>query len=204
MYFSLFEMVHDGVLDRFRLSDTVVVCVFCFKDRSGRVGPEPKADPKYWTRTRPKHPFNPPKTLRVGSAGSMLSPSRIHDFEFFFCLFGVWMLRKCGKVKRNRLFFFWLSLISLVLRNWKQLKTDRIEPIEIQSRNGNGSSFSISGPDLRAKTLGPDLARLLDEIFFSRARTCPSWALRAPRASLGCGTSGPILWPNKKKMFAWY
>ena len=87
----------------------------------------------------------------------------------------------------------------MVLRNWKQLKTDRIEPIEIQSRNGNGSGFSISGPDLRAKTLGPDPARLLDEFFFSGARTCPSWALRAPRASLGCGTSGPILWPNKKK-----
>ena len=76
------------------------------------------------------------------------------------------MLRKCGKVKRNRLFFFWLSLISLVLRNWKQLKTDRIEPIEIQSRNGNGSGFSISGPDPRAKTLGPDPARLLDDFFF--------------------------------------
>ena len=32
----------------------------------------------------------------------------IHDFEFFFCLLGVWVLRKCGKVKRNRLFFFFL------------------------------------------------------------------------------------------------
>ena len=57
----------------------------------------------------------------------------IRDFEvFFFCLLGVWVLRKCGKVKRNRLFFFW-SLICLVLRNWKQPKTDRTEPIEIQS-----------------------------------------------------------------------
>ena len=32
----------------------------------------------------------------------------IHDFEFFFFFFllGVWMLRKCGKVKRNSFFFF--------------------------------------------------------------------------------------------------
>ena len=86
MYFSLFEMVHDGVLDRFRLSDTLVVCVFCFKDRSGRVGPEPKADPKYWTRTRPNHPFNPPKTLRVGWAGSMLVEYMILSFFLFVCL----------------------------------------------------------------------------------------------------------------------
>ena len=34
----------------------------------------------------------------------------IRDFEvFFFCLLGVWVLRKCGKVKRNRLFFFLVS-----------------------------------------------------------------------------------------------
>ena len=41
----------------------------------------------------------------------------IHDFEFFFFFFfclvlGVWMLRKCGKVKGRRFFFF--SLICLV------------------------------------------------------------------------------------------
>ena len=47
----------------------------------------------------------------------------IHDFDFFFGLLGVWVLRKCGKVKRNRLFFFF-SLICLVLRNWKQPKID--------------------------------------------------------------------------------
>ena len=34
----------------------------------------------------------------------------IRDFEvFFFCLLGVWVLRKCGKVKRNWLFFFLVS-----------------------------------------------------------------------------------------------
>ena len=33
----------------------------------------------------------------------------IHDFFFFFFfLLSVWVLRKCGKVKRNRLFFFGL------------------------------------------------------------------------------------------------
>ena len=34
----------------------------------------------------------------------------IRDFEvFFFCLLGVWVLRKCGKVKRNWLFLFLVS-----------------------------------------------------------------------------------------------
>ena len=67
----------------------------------------------------------------------------IRDFEvFFFCLLGVWVLRKCGKVKRNWLFFFW-SLICLVLRNWKQPKTDRTEPIEVHSVRCRCSSLSV-------------------------------------------------------------
>ena len=71
MYFSLFEIVHNEVLDQFHLSDTQVVCVCVFFLKIGRVKLDPKPTrtqgrPEYWTRTRPKHPFNPPKTLRVG------------------------------------------------------------------------------------------------------------------------------------------
>ena len=33
-------------------------------------------------------------------------------------------------------------------------------------RNGNRSGFSIPKPDLRAKTCGPDTARLLNRFFF--------------------------------------
>ena len=52
----------------------VCVCVFFFF-KIGRVRLDPKPTrtqgrPEYWTRTRPKHPFNPPKTLRVGSGQS--------------------------------------------------------------------------------------------------------------------------------------
>ena len=71
MYFSLFEIVHNGVLDLFRLSNTLVVFFFFFL-KIARAGLDPKltriqGKPEYWTPTQPKHPFNTPKTLQVRS-----------------------------------------------------------------------------------------------------------------------------------------
>ena len=58
-------------------------------------------------------------------------------------------------------------------------------------RNGNGSGSGWVFPYL-------DPAHLLNG-FFSRGPDLPHWAPQAPWAPLGRGTSGPILWPNKKK-----
>ena len=72
-------------------------------------------------------------------------------------------------------------------------------------RNGNGSGsgqvFPYSDP-----TRGPrpvaQTRPVYQTNFFSEAWTRLHQAPQAPRAPLGRGTSGPILWPNKKKMFA--
>ena len=67
-----------------------------------------------------------------------------------------------------------------------------------QTRNGNGSGSGqvFPYPD---QTRGPrPVARLLNR-FFSQAQTRPRRAPRATWAPLGRGTSGPIMWPNKKK-----
>ena len=63
-------------------------------------------------------------------------------------------------------------------------------------RNGNRSGFSIPKPDLRAKTCGPDPARLLNGFFFFWGSDPPPWA---PRAPLSPARSGPIPLPNQKK-----
>ena len=95
MYFSLFEIVHNGVLDQFCLSDTLVVfylLLFFFKDRLGRVGPETDPNPRQ-TRILDPNPTqasiqptqDPSGWVKLvgwtGRARSMLSPSQI-KFKF--------------------------------------------------------------------------------------------------------------------------
>ena len=69
----------------------------------------------------------------------------IHDFDFFFGLLGVWVLRKCGKVKRNRLLFFLFFSFFWVsdLFGSKKLEATENRPIEIQSIRCRCSSLSV-------------------------------------------------------------
>ena len=62
----------------------------------------------------------------------------------FFFLFA-WCLgaEKMWESKEKLAFFFFWSLICLVLRNWKQPKTDRTEPIEVHSVRCRCSSLSV-------------------------------------------------------------
>ena len=140
-----------------------------------------------------------PNTTNVGIIVQLIIYifGKFNQYQFLLLLFS--LLNSYFKCDYNDIFkdIFDKILIKTTRKNQQFSQSISISGCRI--RNGNGSGFSISGPDPRAKTLGPDPVRLLDEFFFFGARTCPSWALRAPRASLGCGASGPILWPNKKK-----
>ena len=90
MYFSLFEMVHDGVLDRFRLSDTLVVCVY-FVLKIGRVGLDPNPRQTRNIGPEPDPSIHSTRPKPFGSGGPGLCSVLVEYMILSFFLF-VWCL----------------------------------------------------------------------------------------------------------------